>query len=107
MQGVGEGDRRHGDLLQLGARHVAQLAVEGVVADEEAGMQDGARRPSGIGHAPLEDAGPAQRQEAVDQHLGAAVQAGREGRQLGVGVQRRAEPGDAGRGTRRCACGAG
>ena len=59
---------------ELVIRHVAQLAIERLVADEEAGVQRGvAALP--VGHATFEDARALERQERVDQHLGATVQA--------------------------------
>ena len=45
-----------------------------------------------IGYGTAEDPGLLQCQIAIDQHLRAAVQAGREGRKLCVVRQRRAEP---------------
>ncbi len=77
VERVGEGDAGHGDLGQLLARHLAQLAIEGLVADEEARVQDGLAAV-GARDAAAQDAGAHQRQEAVDQHLRAAVEAGRE-----------------------------
>ena len=59
-------------------RHLAQRAVEGLVADEEPGVQHGLAAV-GARDAAAQDAGPLQRQEPVDQHLRAAVEAHREG----------------------------
>ena len=69
-----------------------KLAIEFLVADEEAGVQDGLAPVRALDRA-LEDAGAHQREEAVDQQLRAAVEADLERSELGVRRQRRAERG--------------
>ena len=96
VERVGEGDGGHGDELERLARHLPQLAIEGLVADEEPGMQDRLAAVGG-GDAAAQDAGAHQGEEPVDQHLGAAVEAGREGGELRIRRQAarpacRAEP---------------
>ena len=89
---VGEVDAGHGDAREPIGRHLAQLAIEFLVADEEAGVQDGLVPVRALDRA-LEDAGAHQREEAVDQQLRAAVEADLERSELGVRRQRRAERG--------------
>ena len=90
VERVGIRDRAHHDLGEAGGRHLAQLAIEGSVADEKTRMQQ-CRAALGRRHAAGENTGTPQGQETVDQHFRAAVEAGLERRQFGFRKQRCAE----------------
>jgi hypothetical protein len=90
VEGVGERDGGHGDELEGFGRHLPQLAIEGLVTDEEPGMQD-RLAAVGRGDAAAQNAGAHQGQEPVDQHLRAAVEASRKGGELGIRRQARAQ----------------
>ncbi|MNP25838.1 hypothetical protein D3C76_1186610 [compost metagenome] len=78
VQLVDEADTRHGKPCALFQRHVAQALVERLGAEEETAMQH--CRHLLVRRAP-QQARFGQRQQAVDEHLAAAVQA------LGEGIQ--------------------
>src|SRR5262249_13945646 len=79
---VGVRYRRHADLGQLLGRHLSQLAVESLIADKEARVQQ--RRLTVLpSDTALQNTGLLKGEKAVDQHLRAAIEPNRERGQLG------------------------
>src|SRR5262249_30217949 len=87
VERVGKRDGCHLDALEGLARHLLELAIEGLVADEETRMRDD-RAAVDRGNAAAQDARAHQGQKPVDQHLSTAVETDGEGGQFTIDRQR-------------------